>query len=448
MMPFEWEGPLDLVIIGGGLAGLACASEALRQGRRPLLVEAAPRLGGRVASHWDRRWGCVLDNGPHLLVGAYKETLAWLAQLGVQEGLQRGTAYHFYTPQHGHHKLSLGPGWAAWRLGRGLAQLPGLSGGELWSLRGLLPALWREHVRGAAHALTVTQWLQRAGSPPQLFERLWEPLCLATLNEGPGSADAHLFAGVLSRLFLWNSADAQPLYPTQDLSSLLVEPARRWIEQRGGVIRTGLRLQGLEQSQQQITALILHSATEGVTWHLPAGLPVVLAIPHWSLASLLPQWAQQQGWTEWPAAPIVAVHLRYDGAVKQPAPMVGMPGSVSQWLCQWPMAAGEGRISAAISAAYREVSWQSQRLIDAVHQDVVAQQPQLAGMQPQGRVIKTQRATFASWPGVNRWRPNGRCTPWHNMYLAGDWTATGLPATIEGAVQSGRQAAQAIFTPR
>ncbi|MEG3638787.1 hydroxysqualene dehydroxylase HpnE [Magnetococcus sp. PR-3] len=454
MTGWHAEGAFDLVIIGGGLAGLSCASEAIKRGKRPLLLESAPRLGGRAASHWDREWGCYLDNGPHLLVGAYQQTLAWLQQLGVDGGLLRDKRYHFYTHKLGHHALELGQGWAAWKLLQGLAQLPEIEAKDLWRLKGLVGGVVHSHFRGGAEA-TVTQWLQRAGSPPALFERLWEPLCLATLNEGPGSADATLFATVLKRLFLFNIAHAHPLYPQHDLNALLIDPAKRWIEQHGGIIRTGVRLKAVEQGESAITALILHSEGKPVRWVLPQALPVVMALPVWSLGRILPQWVEEQGWTGWSASPIVAVHLDYGQPMQQSAPMVGLPGSVSQWLCQWPVEGGQQRISAAISAAYREVSWDTQRLIDTVHEEVMAQyQPisqqqrvSLSGIKPRARVIKTHRATFASWPGVNQQRP-GPTTPWPNLYLAGDWTNTHLPATIEGAVLSGQQAAKQIFSAR
>nr|CRH07322.1 Putative squalene-associated FAD-dependent desa [Candidatus Magnetococcus massalia] len=436
----------DGLILGGGLAGLAAARQWIKQGGRPLVLEAAPQLGGRASSHWDRHWGVSLDNGPHLLVGAYHQTLAWLDELHPEPPLLAGSGYHFHTAQDGFYSLTPGAGPAPWRLLRALSRFPGVETKDLLSLARLAPGLFSPRLRGG-EGRSVTEWLQQVGVTPTLFERLWEPLTLATLNEGPGSADATLFAEVVKRLFLAPKADGLPLYPTTDLQQLLIEPAARWIRQRGGEILTHCRIQQLKSDREGITALFLHGRRGGGVEEiaLPAGVAVISSLPQRALRRLMPQWQQLKAMESWLESPIVAVHLRYPCPVPMPAPMVGLPGGVSQWLCQWPDGHDHARrVSASISGAYREVSWSTEQLVARVRQELEQLFPSLAGVTPQNRVIKNRRATFAAWPGCQQWR-RPPATPWPNLFLAGDWTATPLPATLEGAVLSGQQAARAAF---
>ncbi|MBF0162840.1 MAG: FAD-dependent oxidoreductase [Magnetococcales bacterium] len=439
--------PGHILVLGAGVAGLTAALHLADAGQRPVLLEAAKAAGGRARSWFDPACDEELDNGPHLLMGAYTHTLQLLDRLGTRGLLleEKTPRFTFWDPALGWQSLRC-PEWPApWHLLHALFRFAPLSRPDCWRVMRLLPDLLRqaEHLEQQS----VTQWLARHGQGGEICQRLWYPLCLATLNEPAASANAALFVRVLQRLFLSDRAAARPLLPRRPLSHLFANPARQAILAAGGEVRCQCRVQHLEWSGRTLQAL--HSS-QGV-WPRPRA--VVIALPHTALARLLPAWAAERQITALHSAPIVSVHLRYPCAATLPVALLGLPLAASQWILdrnrllpleeQDPRA--PGRFSAVLSGAYRECHWSAQHLIDSVHQDLTRLLPALASVRPAAaRVVKEPRATFAAWPGCARYRP-GSQTPWENVWLAGDWTATGLPATLEGACQSGREAAQKIL---
>ncbi|OSM01547.1 putative amine oxidase [Magnetofaba australis IT-1] len=324
------------------------------------------------------------------------------------------------------HGLDLARWPAPAHLAGGLLGMPGMGWGALRAALRLLPGMLRPW---ALHGLSATHWLQNAGQGEGLFRRLWEPLCLATLNEPPGSADAVLLARVMRELFLAGPAAAQPLIPAADLNTTLIAPLKQAIEGLGGRITTRARVMALDLGGQRVRGAM---TARGPIFHDGAW---IVATPRRAAVKLLNPWSAAQPWAEGEESPIVSVHLRFAAPVALPAPMLGLPGCVSQWLFQ----PAPDRISAAISAAYREVHWESSRIVDAVLADLAAVTGDAPPPLRAQRVIKEARATFCAWPEAPRADP---ATPWENLHLAGDWTDTGLPATIEGAVISGEQAAR------
>ena len=426
-----------VVILGAGVAGLTAAVHLAAAGHKPLLLEAAKVPGGRARSYFDRALDEELDNGPHLLMGTYQHTLALLSQLGTRHCLweEEATAFTFWDRTLAWHTLAC-PAWPApWHLLAALFRFPGFSARDKVAVLRLGLDLLRDH--DALEKQSVTQWLHSHRQTEALFSRLWQPLCLATLNEAPGSANAALFATVLKRLFLTDRNASRPLLPTVPLSYLLALPAQRFIQEAGGEIRYRCRVQGLEVSGDILRAI----HTSDGTLHHPKA--VISALPHHALSPLLPKGMVQ---TNLGHTPIVSVHLTYPRPLHLPAAMVGVPQEASQWLfdrgrLQKNITTG-GRFSAVLSASYRECTWSREKLITTVHQDLARVLPALVSVEPcAARVIKEHRATFAAWPGTTSQRAKTE-TPWHNFFLAGDWTSTGLPATLEGAVQSGVQAVQ------
>ncbi|WP_193771461.1 hydroxysqualene dehydroxylase, partial [Candidatus Magnetaquicoccus inordinatus] len=267
--------------------------------------------------------------------------------------------------------------------------------------------------------------------------------CLATLNEPPASANAALFVAVLQHLLFGGAEALLPMLPRVPLSQLLAVPAVQAIQQAGGTVVCRCRVRRLQFSGSVLQAV---HGEQGSWWHPKA---VIAALPHDVLQTLLPLGHPQQQLSSLQCAPIVSVHLHYEQPLSLPAPLVGLPTRTSQWLldrnrlCQHP--AQPGRLSAVLSGAYRESHWSAAQLVQAVHQDVCRLLAPLSVVPPHAsRVIKMRRATFAAWPGCNAFRlPT--TSQWHNLWLAGDWTATALPATLEGAVLSGVQAAEKIL---
>ncbi|MEO5362795.1 MAG: hydroxysqualene dehydroxylase HpnE [Magnetococcus sp. DMHC-8] len=436
--------PAEVLVLGAGVAGLSAAVRLADAGLRPLVLEAARQPGGRARSHLDPT-GEELDNGPHLLMGAYTHTLQLLERLGTRHQLLAPStpAFTFWDQTLGWHRLHC-PDWPApWHLLAALARFPALSRRDRLAALRLTPALLVHHP--ALEHQSVTQWLARHHQTDNLCQRLWYPLCLTTLNEPPASANAALFVTVLRRLFLTDRQAACPMLPTVPLSQLLARPAGTAIRQAGGTLLCRCRVQGLTFAGHTLQAV----HTEQGTWYQPKA--VIAALPPAALVRLLPAWTAHTHITTLSSAPIVSVHLTYATPATLPAPLVGLPNTTSQWLLDRnqtrdnPPPPTDGRFTAVLSAAYRERTWSSTRLIQAVHQDLSRLLPALAPLTPTlARVIREQRATFAAWPDTSHCRPPCQ-TPWHNLWLAGDWTRTGLPATLEGAAQSGRQAAEKIL---
>ncbi|MBF0455644.1 MAG: FAD-dependent oxidoreductase [Magnetococcales bacterium] len=436
--------PYDVLILGGGVAGLAAAVGVVEAGLRPLVLEAARQPGGRARSFYDRQMGEILDNGPHLLIGGYHATLRLLEKLGTRNRLAASptVSYQFWRREAGWYGLNC-PDWPApLHLLAGVMTFPAFSLRDRLTTLRLGPALCQS--RATLEKKTVTQWLHGAGQAGTVFETLWAPLCLATLNEPAGSANAALFAEVLSQSFFHNRHNARPLVPTVPLSQLIAEPASALIEKKGGLVLCGERVKSIRMER----GFVVGVTTGRWDFSLPPAL--ISALPYDALSKLVPLWAEKAGFARLSSAPIVSVHLTYDGPITLPAPLVGLPFETSQWLfdrsLQHPDSQeGAGRISGVMSGAYRESHWSKKKLMETVAADLQRLLPQRDRSRLVGaRVVKERRATFSPWPHSSELRPGGQ-TPWKNMRLAGDWTATHLPATLEGAVLSGEAAVEKVL---
>lgn len=443
MMTGGPQSGFDILVLGAGVSGLTAALSLAEAGVRPLVLEAAKTPGGRARSHVVAGFPGELDDGPHLLVGAYHHTLALMDRLGTRCHLRMPprVCYHFWRENGGHAALSC-PNWPApWHLAAGVVRSPLFSSREWLALPRLGPALlWR---RDLPYGRTVSQWLRDHGQPPVLCRRLWYPLCLSTLNTPADAADAALFVAVLKAVFFQDRWAGRPLLPGKPLSQLIAEPARERIQALGGAVWCGWRVRGLEQSGGMVWEVVTNRGRVVVP------KAVIAALPHRALARLLPAWAEGCGMANLHTSPIVSVYLRYGQPFSLPAAMIGLPEAVSQWVFDLGRTLEDPRwngvFGASLSGAYEQIGWTRQRLVAAVREDLGRMLPGLRHHTPlSAQVIKVHHATFAAVPGVERFRP-GPETPWRNFFLAGDWTATGLPATLEGAVASGVLVAQKVL---
>lgn len=433
--------PRHVAVVGGGFAGLAAAVRLARAGARVTLLERRPFLGGRAYSFTHPATGEVLDNGPHALMGAYTEALDFLAEIGAAGKLRVQPRLHVAMA---HPALGLGA-VAAPRVPGPLQAPLALLGYRLLSpadrvrlVVGALRLVRRERALGA---LTVSEALAAAGQSRAACERFWEPLAIATLNEAPERAAAAPFAAVVRRAFLAGARAARFALPSVPLSALYTGDARRVVEEAGGAVLLGATAAALDCAEGRVEAVCCR---DGRRVEADA---FVLAVPVGALLRLLPPALRDAPPFRTLAAvatsPIVSVHLWLDRAVGWGSPFLGLLGGRAQWLFDCgPSAEGGQRLASVTSGARAWDETPDEDIAAEVVAEARAVLPALATARvTRSLVVRERHATISLTPAAHAARP-GVATPLRNLLLAGDWVQTGLPATIEGAVQTGREAAR------
>ena len=407
--------PTHVHVVGAGLAGLAASLSLVERGVRVTLHEAGPAAGGRCRSYFDRELGCRIDNGNHLLLSGNRAAFAFLEQVGA-----RGTLAGPRAPAFPFMDVGTGERWTV-RPNRGRLPLWILSRGRRVPGTRLADYLQLSALRRAGPDATVAGTLR----PGPLYRRLLEPLAIAALNTKPETASARLLAAVVNESLAEGGAACVPAFPREGLSETFIDPALRWLESHGADIRLASRVGAIGREGSR-------AATLGAT-PLGAGEAVVLAVPAPVAVALLPDITAPDQFES-----ILNLHFRIDAEFGE-AGFVGLVGGLAEWVFTKP-----GVVSVTISAANWTVDAEPVALAQQVWQEVrIALH--LPEPMPLWRVIKEKRATFAATPDQDRRRPPP-CTALANLVLAGDWTATGLPATIEGAIRSGRRAADTLLT--
>ena len=422
-----------IAVLGGGWAGLAAAVTLARAGRTVDVYEAARQLGGRA-----RRLeidGIALDNGQHILLGAYRDSLAIIRAAGgdPEQLLLRlplelvfPGAFHLRAPR------SLP---APLHLLIGLVDAQGLAFAEKFAAIRFMVGM-QLHGFTIAEDLTVAELMRRHAQPPQVVRYLWEPLCIAALNTAIGDSSARIFLRVLRDAFTQGARDSDLLIPRADLGALFPDLAAATVAAAGGSVRLGVAAAGiaLQEDAWQITA-------DGVATPYEAA---VCALPPWRAAELLPPAcagvaAQLRGLAY---EPIVTCYLQYPPPTRLPRPMIGLSREISQWAFDRGQLDGPaGLIAVVVSAAGRLRGADQAALAAAIHTELREVVPGLEAPQWH-RVISEKRATFKAAPGLSR-PAAGLLLP--GLALAGDFVDNGYPATIEGAVRSGIAAAQALL---
>ncbi len=441
------------VIIGGGIAGLAAAVELSHRGQRVLVLEARQRLGGRAASFREPTTGDEVDNGQHAMMGCYHHTLNFLERIGASKKLvwQDRLRVPYVDLASGERAtLCAGGGPSPLHVAHGIARfglLPRRMRFEAL-LGGVRIYLLRQRRDPLLQRITIEDLLCLCGQQSLTRQRLWYPIAVATLNEWPSRAAAAPFAEVVARAFFGSQQDAQFVFPRVPLSQLYVDDARAFIEGHGGVIRTGAIVQRLLCQEERVYAVQLRDGTM-----LPAAQVICAVPPDHGRRLLLEHGVDIP---EAPYSPIVSLHLWFDQPLGLP-PFVGLLGGHAQWVFDrqnlWanPMAQTSGHryiASVVISAAHEEISFSDRRLEDAVLNELFRAFPALRGIRLRHViVIREKRATPSLTPCFERRRPATQ-TKIKNLFLAGDWVATGLPATIESAVASAVAAADAVVLRR
>ena len=441
-----------IVVIGGGFAGQRAAVALVDAGQRVTLLESRNGLGGRARSFTDPATGEVVDNGQHLFLGGYHHTLSFLDRLGTSGKVQfqEHLKVSFVRPGGKISTLDCPPAPAPLHLIGGLLGLKGIPLQD--KLR--LHRIWKD-LKGSGAAVpdptgfeTVGQWLARMGQGEESRKLFWDPLTIAALNELPKIASAVGLKRVLRTMMGEPWPNSRLGMATVGLSDLYGTQARRIVEQAGGSVQINRPVAGLEVSEGQVRAVCLADGSR-----IEAD-SVISSVPPAALLRLIPGDLPEcpglaRSLRQFSHSPILSVNLWLDRPVTEEF-FVALIGCRFQWLFNKQAIlklAGipAGYVSLIISAAVEHLDRPNEELIRMALEDLRACFPAVGDLQvTRGQVVRERDATVSLTAQNEKLRP-GPVTPLSNFFLAGDWTATGLPATIESAVISGESAASEVL---
>jgi hydroxysqualene dehydroxylase len=410
--------PRTIHVVGAGLAGLSAAIKLAGRGEAVVVHEAAGQAGGRCRSYHDPALDMVIDNGNHLLLSGNVAARDYLRSIGAADSLVGPPAadFPFFDLVNGERwTLRINAGRLPWWIFQTGHRVPGTSARDYLTFANLL---W------AGRGKTICQTVSCAGA---LYERLARPLFVAALNTDPREASAALAGAILRETLMAGGNACRPLIARDGLGAAFIEPALHFLARHAATVNFGRRLRALEFAGGKVVALDF--GDDRVALGEDDGL--VLAVPPVVAAAIVPELITP---SEFRA--IVNVHFRVEPPLEL-APIIGVINATVEWLFAFP-----GRLSVTVSAADRLLDTPREELAAKIWREVAA----VAGLPnvlPPWQIVRERRATFAATPAEDAKRP-GAVTPWRNLVLAGDWTQTGLPATIEGAIRSGNRAADLV----
>lgn len=403
-------------VVGAGLAGLSAAVRLVGAGRKVVVHEAARHAGGRCRSYFEPALGLRIDNGNHLVLSGNKAAFAYLDAIGARDKLEGPdhAEFAFADVATGERwTLRINDGRLPWWIFSGERRVPGSKATDYLALAKLLTA---------KPGQTITDVIGAHGA---LYDRLWQPVLLSALNTDPKEACAVLAGAVVRESLALGGKACRPMVAADGLATAFVDPALAHLEARGAPVRFGQRLRRLVLADGRVAALDL--GDDGQI-ELEAGDGVVLAVPPQVARMIVPDLMA-------PGEFRAIVNAHYKVAATGVPPLQGVVGGVVEWLFAFP-----DRLSVTISAGDRLLETPREELAKLIWREVAALTGMSAEAMPPWQIVREVRATFAATPTQEKLRPGAR-TRWPNLWLAGDWTATGLPATIEGAIRSGHTAA-------
>jgi squalene-associated FAD-dependent desaturase len=403
-------------IIGAGVSGLAAAVRLSNAGYQVHVHEATQQAGGRCRSYFDTQTGLTIDNGNHLVLSGNSHVINYAKSIGTEAGLvgPARAQFAFADVKTGKHwQLDLGDGRIPTWLFDASRRVPDTSVGDYFALT---PLIW------AGNDKLVGDTIKCEGV---LYDRLVQPLLLAALNVDPPEGSAGLAGAIVRETLLAGGQACRPLIARSGLSDVLVEPAIELLRKKGAGVHFGHELRGYTMAGERVSEL---KFGEGDVIALGADDVVVMAVPAWSAKNLLPGVKTP---TEMRA--IVNAHFNYVPPAGH-APIIGVVGGIVEWLFAF-----HNRLSITISNADRFVNTPREEFAQQIW-DEICKVSNIQAPLPKWQIVRERRATFAATPAQNALRAGTR-TDFKNLFLAGDWTDTGLPATIEGSIRSGDRAA-------
>lgn len=408
-------------IVGAGVSGLSAAVRLANANYRVHVHEATQQAGGRCRSYFDAATNLTIDNGNHLLLSGNRHALAYARSIGTEAGLvgPKLAQFPFADIMTGQRwQLDLGDGKLPLWVFDEARRVPDT---RLLDYLALAPLIW------AGTGKLVGDTIPCKGT---LYDRLVQPLLLAALNVDPPEGSAGLAGAIVRETLLAGGQACRPLIARDGLSAVLVDPAIKLLQDKGASIQFGHELREFAMTGSHVGELKFGSDTIA----LGADDVVVLAVPPRPAAALLPGLKTPSKFRA-----IVNAHFRFDPP-RDAVPILGVVGGLVEWLFAFPQ-----RLSVTISNGDRLVDMPREELALAIWRDVckAASLPGDLSLPP-WQIVRERRATFEATPEQNALRP-GAVTSFKNLFLAGDWTDTGLPATIEGSIRSGDRAADLVL---
>ena len=429
-----------VLVVGGGWAGLSAAATLCAHKIPVLLLESARQLGGRARSI--RVGDTIVDNGQHLMIGAYQSLLTLMQKIGVapDDAFERlPLVLQLYRGNKISLRLKAARLPAPFNRLFALLGAQGLSAGE--KLKALqftrrLAKLGNDLVED----ISVQALLHSEAQSPGAIAKLWEPLCVATLNTPIHLASARLFISVLQTTFTGPARHSDLLIPRVELSDLLPGPCADFLERNGSRVELGQRVTAIGLDAHGIKGVYVDKRKI-------ESRHVILATPHVITRRLLSRQLPLQKLAgelaELGHEPISTLYLQYSTDTRLPLPMVGLEGTLTQWVFDRRICDQPGLMAVVISARGEHMNLPADSLTSRVAMELATSFPHWPRHQS-SHLIREKRATFCARAGVDAHRPVDG-TPVTGLWLAGDYTATGLPATLEGAVYSGERCARHVL---
>ena len=433
----------DVLILGAGFAGLSCAAALAEKGRKVLVLEKKPHLGGRAYSFDEA--GLEVDNGQHLFMGCYHATRRFLKKIGTEDKLDiyRDVVVDYAEPGGRKDRLDC-PSWlpAPLHLAAGLLGLKGvplMDKTALFAFDSALKSMANGEIPDRVEKMTVRQWLTSLGLSTTFQTRFFDPAAIGILNDKPEVASAAGFVQALREMFFTGRESSRFALAKTGLSDLYTDAALDFIEKRGGRVISTAKVAGLIEEGGRVRGAVTDMGSRFEAHN------TISTLPPWELKKLTLPSVLRGAWETLAPAPIVGATLKLDRPVMTER-LIGMLNTETHWVFNKTRIhglTGEGQtIAVVISGAHEQISYSPEKILSAATRDLTSCLPGFAKAKVlASKIVKEPFATLSPVPGSEALRPlPGTGMP--GFMFAGDWTRTGFPATIESACVSGERAAE------
>lgn len=428
-------------VIGGGIAGLSSAVFLANKGFRVTLIEASPKFGGRVYSFFDKASGFQIDNGQHILASWYKNTFDYLKLIGTFDKLsfQKQLKVVFADEMGNHYSLKASRLPPPLHLAGGIIGYKALGLTDKLAIVRLVNRIKKnKYSESDLKSANTDKLFELSAQTDKAIDYFWKPFIIAVFNAEPANTSAYMFADMIRMGFI-EKGGSELVLPNGFLNDIFVEPAIEYLKKKNADVILNKSVSGFKFNNNNISSLILEDNTEIKTDYY------VSAVPFFNFKSLLGESNQEyfSSLNELRSSPIVNIHLKFDKDLSHifTSSFIGLLGTSSQWVFK----VSNDQVCVVISAAEKIAEMTKEEIASLAEKDLKMCATELKDHEViKARVIKEMRATFVPDKESLVSRPGAK-TAVTNLFLAGDWTNTGLPATIEGAVKSSRFCSDLIF---